>query len=155
VKSSLREARAKQRRGEPLTSADQQAIRAYHQGRDQGSTHIYWDSLEQKQHYQKLAEETGAKNFSRWIIAQVERAVEASPFTKAEVERLREQVEEANKRLDREAENGVYFREKARQHERERDEAREMALKLEAELADLHGQVEGKAAKPKARGGKP
>jgi hypothetical protein len=154
TKPALREAFAKRSRGEELTADEQELLRAYARNAIKLSTRIYWDSAPQKEEYQKLAEEQGSRNFSAWLIKQIERGAKASPLTRDEVKQLREQVEEANKRLDREAENGVYFREKSRQFERQRDEAQEKILKLEEELAELQGQVEGKLARRKTSGGK-
>jgi chromosome segregation ATPase len=149
----MRDVSAKRRRGEPLTAADREVLRQYHQRRDQASTHVYWDSPEQKARFQKVAEEQGARNFSKWVIVQVERSVKASPFTREEVQHLREQIDHANRRFEREAENGSYFREQAKKYERERDEAQEKLLKLGEELEDLRARMDALRAKPK--GSKP
>lgn len=147
----MRDVSAKRRRGEQLTAADREVLRQYHQRRDQASTHVYWDSPEQKVRLQKVAEEQGARNFSKWVIGQVERSVKASPFTKEEVQHLREQIDEANRRFEREAENGSYFREQAKKFERERDEAQEKVLKLEEEVEQVQKRLESMLLK---KGGK-
>lgn len=138
AKASLNAAWAKKARGEALTAEEEKALRAYHRQRIQASTRIYWDSPEQKQEYEKLAEEQKARNFSKWLIQQIERGAKASPLTRDEVARLHEQIDAANRRLDNETENASFFRKMARDFERERDnaQARLVALVREAEEKD-------------------
>ncbi|MHB1260968.1 MAG: hypothetical protein ACYC2H_04550 [Thermoplasmatota archaeon] len=154
AKASLRAAWAKKARGEPLTDAEEEAVRQYHKQANAASTRLYWDSAEQKEDLEKAAEKDGARNFSKWLVGHILRSIKASPLTKEEVERLRDEIDTANRRLDQEAENGAYFREKAKQFERERDEAQADVLKLTTELEELRSRMDTLVAKQKPGGGR-
>lgn len=63
----LRRARQKKRAGEALSSAEEAAIRQYHNVRNRLSTRVYYESEEEKADFEALAAQASSDSMSAWF----------------------------------------------------------------------------------------
>jgi hypothetical protein len=124
----------KRKTGKPLTASDRKIVLQDAKERRARAIPIYFDSVEEKENFKRIAEKDGIHVFSKWAVFKLREVAKGDFHSKEYVDQLRKERDQLEKWYQTE-------KDKVAKLEREKDDLNRRILASRDELVEMAKKV--------------